>query len=339
MFLEKIMKIEHIAIWTRNIEELKLFYEKYFNAKSAQKYINKNKQFESYFLKFDSGARLELMSMTSIPETKNDVFVQFTGLIHIAISTGAKERVDALTRQLKNDGFQILDAPRITGDGYYESIVLDPDGNRIEDSKKIAQILENAGADCIDVTQGIILRSPFGITIPSYCKPGCFIHLAEEIKKHVNIPVMGVGGVNDPRMAARFIEEEKCDIINMGRQLICDAETPNKYFNGQLDDIRYCIGCLQSCVSVCVQDAYSGQNYKEITNSTDPKKIVILGAGIAGLEAARVAKLRGHDVEIYEKSNKIGGIMPLVAAEYKKEEFINIVKYLEIQLKKLKRAK
>ncbi len=132
MFLEKIMKIEHIAIWTRNIEELKLFYEKYFNAKSAQKYINKNKQFESYFLKFDSGARLELMSMTSIPESKNDVFVQFTGLIHIAISTGAKERVDALTRQLKNDGFQILDAPRITGDGYYESIVLDPDGNRIE---------------------------------------------------------------------------------------------------------------------------------------------------------------------------------------------------------------
>ena len=64
------MKIEHIAIWTRNIEELKLFYEKYFNAKSSQKYINKNKQFESYFLKFDSGARLELMSMTSIPESK-----------------------------------------------------------------------------------------------------------------------------------------------------------------------------------------------------------------------------------------------------------------------------
>jgi 2-enoate reductase len=86
---------------------------------------------------------------------------------------------------------------------------------------------------------------------------------------------------------------------------------------------------------VCVQDAYSGQNYQEITPSTDLKKIVILGAGIAGLEAARVAKLRGHEVEIYEKSNRIGGIMPLVAAEYKKEEFIKIVNYLDIQLKKL----
>lgn len=219
---------------------------------------------------------------------------------------------------------------RISGDELFDG------GNTLEETKQIAKILEKGGVDCIDVTQGTIVKTPYGIEIPTYCKHGCYIHLAEAIKKMVDIPVIGVGRIVDPVMADQFIQQEKADIIHMGRQLICDAETPNKYFNGQLDDIRYCIGCLQSCVSVCVQDAYSGQNYKEITNSTDPKKIVILGAGIAGLEAARVAKLRGHDVEIYEKSNKIGGIMPLVAAEYKKEEFINIVKYLEIQLKKLK---
>lgn len=210
-----------------------------------------------------------------------------------------------------------------------------PDGNKIEDSKNIAQILENVGADCIDVSQGVMIRSPTGIQIPTYFDHGCFINLAEEVKKVVDVPVIGVGRIIDPRMADQFIQQNKADIIYMGRQLICDPQTPNKYFNGQLDDIKYCIGCLQSCNSICVYDAYSGQNYKELTPSTEPKKIVIIGAGVAGMEAARVAKFRGHDVEIYEKSDKIGGLMPLVAAEYKKEDFMNMVNYLERQLKKL----
>ena len=208
------------------------------------------------------------------------------------------------------------------------------DGNKIEQAIEIAQILEKNGVDCLDVTQGVILRSPFGITIPSYCKPGCFIHLPEEIKKHVNIPVMGVGGVNDPRMAAEFIEQGKADIINMGRQLICDAETPNKYFEGRVDDIKRCLGCLQSC-GTCVYDAYSGMNYQDLTPSTEPKKIVILGAGIAGMEAARVANLRGHEVEIYEKSDKVGGLVELLAKEFGKERFLQIVTFLSTQLKKL----
>ena len=208
------------------------------------------------------------------------------------------------------------------------------DGNRIEDSIEIAKNLEKAGVDCIDVSQGIILRSPFGITIPPYCEYGCYIHLPEAIKKAVNIPVMGVGNINDPRMADEFIQQGKADIINMGRQLICDPETPNKYFKGQVDDIKRCIGCLQSC-GTCVYDVYSGLDYQELTPSSEAKKIVILGAGIAGMEAARVAKLRGHDVELYEKANKVGGLMPLLAAEYKKERFMLMVNWLEVQLKKL----
>jgi hypothetical protein len=208
------------------------------------------------------------------------------------------------------------------------------DGNRIGDGIEIAKQLEKAGVDCIDVSQGIILRSPFGITIPLYCEYGCYMHLPEAIKKAVNVPVMGVGNINDPRMAAEFIEQGKADIINMGRQLICDPDTPNKYFNGQIEDIKRCIGCLQSC-GTCVYDAYSGLNYQELTLSSETKKIVILGAGIAGMEAARLAKLRGHDVEIYERADKIGGLMPLLAAEYKKERFMLMVDWLEAQLKKL----
>jgi 2,4-dienoyl-CoA reductase-like NADH-dependent reductase (Old Yellow Enzyme family)/thioredoxin reductase len=209
-----------------------------------------------------------------------------------------------------------------------------PDGLKIKETKQIAQIIENAGVDCIDVSQGIIIRSPYGITIPTYFEHGAFINIAEAIKTAVNVPVIGVGRIVDPKMADEFIQQGKADIIYMGRQLICDADTPNKYFNGQLDDIKYCLGCLQSCAT-CVYDAYSGLNYKELTPSTELKKIVILGAGIAGMEAARVAKLRGHEVEIYERSDKVGGLIPLLAAEYKKEDFMNIVNFLETQLKKL----
>lgn len=126
------MKIEHIALWTKNLEKMKSFYEQYFDAKAGEKYSNPKKQFESYFLSFESGSRLELMQMPSVPESANDVYKQFTGFIHFAVSTGSKERVDSLTSQLKKDGYEILDGPRTTGDGYYESVVLDPEGNRVE---------------------------------------------------------------------------------------------------------------------------------------------------------------------------------------------------------------
>jgi 2,4-dienoyl-CoA reductase-like NADH-dependent reductase (Old Yellow Enzyme family)/thioredoxin reductase len=209
------------------------------------------------------------------------------------------------------------------------------DGLKLKDNIKIAKILEDGGVDCIDVSQGNMIRSPEGIQIPSYYEHGCFIHLAEAIKKVVKVPVIGVGRIVDPRMADEFIQQGKADIIYMGRQLICDAETPNKYFRGQIDDIKYCTGCLQSCQEICIYDAYSGQNYQKIAPSTDLKKIIILGAGISGMEAARLAKLRGHMVEIFEKADKVGGLIHILASEYKKKDFLNIIKFLETQLKKL----
>ncbi|MFK7844066.1 MAG: VOC family protein [Rhodothermales bacterium] len=126
------MRIEHIAIWARHLEPLKEFYEQYFDAIAGGKYVNPTKKFESYFLSFSSGARLELMHKPSIPETKDDIEAQFMGLIHFAFSTGSAENVDALTSRLKEAGYRVLDGPRTTGDGYYESVVLDPEGNRIE---------------------------------------------------------------------------------------------------------------------------------------------------------------------------------------------------------------
>jgi lactoylglutathione lyase len=126
------MKIEHIAIWSEDIEILRKFYMKYFNATSNKKYTNDVKGFSSYFLSFDSGARIELMTSNRIeyPKKKNDQIS--TGIAHLAFSVGSEAKVNTLTSLLKTDGFKIKDGPRITGDGYYESVVIDPEGNCIE---------------------------------------------------------------------------------------------------------------------------------------------------------------------------------------------------------------
>lgn len=126
------MKIEHLAVWTNRLEEAKDFYVKYFNARPGEKYHNPAKQFNSYFLSFDTGPRLELMQMPDIPDNANDVYKQSIGLIHFAFSTGSKENVDALTEEIRNAGYKVIGEPRLTGDGYYESVILDPDNNRIE---------------------------------------------------------------------------------------------------------------------------------------------------------------------------------------------------------------
>lgn len=126
------MKIEHIALLVKDLEKMKEFYTRYFGAAPNEKYINSRKQFESYFLSFNNGPRLELIYMPSVPSSNDDVYKQFTSFIHIAISVGSEEKVNALTGRFREDGFEIIDGPRWTGDGYYETIVFDPEKNRIE---------------------------------------------------------------------------------------------------------------------------------------------------------------------------------------------------------------
>lgn len=126
------MKIEHVAIWCRDLEAVRLFYIQYFNAVSNELYLNEKKQYCSYFLSFESGARLELMQMNEVAENLNGTGSQYFGLNHFAFSTGSKTMVDELTLKLSAAGFKVVGEPRTTGDGYYESVVLDPENNRIE---------------------------------------------------------------------------------------------------------------------------------------------------------------------------------------------------------------
>src|SRR5437867_3767782 len=110
------MHIEHIAIWCNDLEKMKEFYYTYFNAEANSKYHNASKNFSSYFLSFEKGPRLELMQMPGIPSNINDTIRQHIGLIHFVISVGSKEKVDHITKQLKEDGFSIIGEPRTTGD-------------------------------------------------------------------------------------------------------------------------------------------------------------------------------------------------------------------------------
>lgn len=126
------MKIEHIAIWTNDLERLASFYETYFDAKPGDLYSNEIKHFKSQFLTLSSGCRLELMQQTNMPKKRLDSNERPTGYGHLAFSVGSKESVDAMTIRLVQDGYEKLDGPRVTGDGYYESALRDPDGNVIE---------------------------------------------------------------------------------------------------------------------------------------------------------------------------------------------------------------
>jgi lactoylglutathione lyase len=126
------MKLEHVAIWTVDIELMRAFYEKYFGARSNARYVNERKRFTSYFLTFPGGGRLELMhrpDIQRIPDSQASP--EFIGYAHLGVELGARAAVDALTERLRGEGFSLLDGPRLTGDGYYESMVADPEGNRI----------------------------------------------------------------------------------------------------------------------------------------------------------------------------------------------------------------
>ena len=126
------MKVDHIAIWVRDLEKIRIFYEKSFKANSNKLYINKKNNFLSYFLTFSGKTRLELMQMPSVQDSLKDRYSQHTGYNHIAISVGSKDEVISLTKRLADDGYEVLDNPRYTGDGYFESVVMDPENNRIE---------------------------------------------------------------------------------------------------------------------------------------------------------------------------------------------------------------
>ncbi len=124
------MKLDHMALYAEDLETMKAFYERYFGARANAQYHNPRTGLRTYFLTFDGGARLEIMARPEV--TRQPKAPHAAGYVHLAFGTGGKEAVDRLTEQLKRDGYTVVSSPRTTGDGYYESCVLDPEGNQVE---------------------------------------------------------------------------------------------------------------------------------------------------------------------------------------------------------------
>ncbi|MBW2409494.1 MAG: NADH:flavin oxidoreductase, partial [Deltaproteobacteria bacterium] len=163
--------------------------------------------------------------------------------------------------------FVRISADELLGD---KGITLDDTINHI------VPALEDAGVDCFDVSQGSILHSPEGIQIPLYYPRGCYIHNAEAVKKATKLPVIGVGRIVDPDMAEEFLQEEKADLIYLGRQLTADPETPNKWLEGRESEVRKCIACLEGCGTPCPINYDIAPETPPLEPAETPKKILVI---------------------------------------------------------------
>ncbi|WP_433850773.1 FAD-dependent oxidoreductase [Brucella pseudogrignonensis] len=178
-----------------------------------------------------------------------------------------------------------------------------------------------------------------------YYEPGAFVHLPAAIKAAVKLPVVGAGRMDSPAIAERTISDGKADIIGMAKTLIADPHFPNKAKAGRVEDIRQCIGCTQACVGHvdiglgvgCIYNPITGR--EELWGEMEPaavvKKVIVIGAGPAGLEAARTSAERGHKVILIDRGKRIGGQVNLVMKTPKRDSFEEIILWFERQLPKL----
>lgn len=214
-------------------------------------------------------------------------------------------------------------------------------GLTIEDTIAFAKTIENE-VDYIHVSAGNYESMATHMIAPLYVKQGYIIDLAAEMKKAVNIPVIGVGAMN-VELGEKALRENKADIIAYGRPLLADPEIPNKLIEGRTEDIRPCMRGHEGCISLffkgcpvrCEVNPQVGRDKEyEISRTNDPKNLIVIGGGMAGMEAARVADKMGHKVTLFEKSNLLGGrFLEATEPEFKKEGR-GVLEWLKTQIDK-----
>ncbi len=219
---------------------------------------------------------------------------------------------------------------RISGDEFLEG------GNTLQDARKIAVSLQEAGVAAVSVQAGWH-ESPRPL-VQRWVPPGAFVYLAHEVKKVVSVPIIAGYRIADPFLAEKILVSGKADFVGMARPLIADPEFPDKVRTGRFDDIRYCVCCCR-----CLDDIREGKpiacsvnaeiGRPEIKPSSVKKKVLVIGGGPSGMEAARVAALRGHQVTLCDANPRLGGLIQL--ASVVNSELEKWAKYLKRQVQKL----
>jgi len=219
-----------------------------------------------------------------------------------------------------------------------------PGGRVEEEGLEICQIVEDAGVAALDVDAGCY-DNWYWPHPPVYHPPACMLDMAVKAKQMVKkIPVMCVGKMNYPDIAVKALEEGKADFVIIGRGLLADPEWPNKTRKGKVEEIRPCIGCHEGCMgrmyrglslSCAVNPACGNEQTLRLTSAEEKKRVVVVGGGPAGMEAARVARLRGHEVILYEKSGELGGqLIPASVPDFKQDLRL-LRKYYENEMQRL----
>jgi len=216
-------------------------------------------------------------------------------------------------------------------------------GRTVEDSLEMLQILERAGVDAVDIDAGSYERIDY-IFPPAYLGDACMEYMCEPARQVVNIPILNSGS-HTPESAVRLIESGNADFVMFGRALIADAELPNKLRDNVREDIRPCIRCNEECIgriierntkiSCAVNIQAANEKRFAIHPAETAKKVVVVGAGPSGLEAARVAALKGHEVTLYEKEASVGGQVTSAATPEFKGQLRALIGWYERQLTQL----
>jgi len=229
-----------------------------------------------------------------------------------------------------------LNSGALRGEHYAEA------GRDVKEGLEMAKLLEEAGFDALHVDAGCY-DSWYWAHPPTYQEHGCIVDMAAKVKEIVRIPVIAVGRLEIPELAEEIIEEGKADIVALGRGLLADAHWPIKVRQGTTENIRPCLGC-HSCfgrfekgrpLSCAVNPACGRERLYELSQAERPRKILIAGGGIAGMEAARVAAMRGHKVMLYEKEEFLGGHLIAASVPSFKKDLKRLLDWYEGQLKKL----